>query len=438
MKSSLFALTLCLLFAGLNLPAAAAADASSKPKIVELDRIIAVANNDVITKDQLDQQVRLVKDRLQRQQTQMPPEKVLRRQVLDHMVLQRLQLQVAKRLGIRINDDKLNRVLNNIARQNQLSLDQFRGLLQKEGYDFADFRENIRDQMIISQLHQREIDDKVTVTDQEVSDFLANQKAHKGMDEEYHLAHILISLPEGATPDQIQAAQARAKKVLQELRGGADFSQTAIAVSAGQNALKGGDLGWRKAGQLPTPFADVVTKLHVGDISGLIRSPSGFHIVKLLDKRAGSKHIVKQTLARHILIRTNQLVSNDQARQHLQRLRQRILNGADFGQLARANSDDKVSAANGGSLGWLNPGDVVPRFEQVMNGLKPGQISKPFRTRFGWHIVQVMSRRNYDNTKDFQRSQARQQLHKRKAEEALQNWLRQLRDESYVDYRFNT
>ncbi|HKK05999.1 MAG: peptidylprolyl isomerase [Gammaproteobacteria bacterium] len=437
MKSSLFAITLCLLLAGLHAPFASADQSDSKPKIVELDRIIAVVNDDVITQNELKKQVRLIKDRLSRQQTQLPPENVLRRQVLEHMVVNHLQLQVAKRLGIRVDDDQLNQVLNNIARQNQLTLTQFRALLQKEGYDFADFREDIRHQMIISRLHKRQIDDKVTVTDQEVDDFLANKAANKGMEEEYHLAHILISLPEAATPAQIQAAQAKAQKVLDELRNGADFSQTAIAVSSGQQALKGGDLGWRKAGQLPTPFADVVTKMQVGDISGLIRSPSGFHIIKLLDKRSGSKHIVKQTLARHILIRTNELVSNDEARQRLERLRQRILNGADFGQLARANSDDKVSAANGGSLGWLNPGDVVPRFEEVMNGLKPGEISQPFRTRFGWHIVQVMARRNYDNTKDFQRSQARELLHKRKAEEALQNWLRQLRDEAYVQYRFN-
>ena len=417
---------------------ATAATPTGTPHIEELDQIVAVVNDDVITETELDNQLHFIEQQLRQRNTQMPPENILRRQVLDRQVLDRLQLQVAKRLGIRVDDEAVNHVLSNIADQNHLSLSEFRQVLANQGYDFANFREDIRNQMIISQLHKSQVEDKVTVTDQEVDNYLATMAARKGMNDEYHLAHILIALPESATPDQIQAARDKAEKVLQQLKTGADFEQTAVAVSAGQQALKGGDLGWIKAGQLPTIFADEVLRMEPGQISDLIRSPSGFHIIKLLDKRHGEQHIIKQTLARHILIRTNELVSDDDARQRLARLRERILAGADFGELARANSDDKVSAAEGGSLGWVSPGDLVPRFEEVMDSLKPGEISEPFRTNFGWHIVQVMARRDVDNTKQFERARAKELIRKRKADEALQNWLRQLRDESYVDYRLNS
>ncbi len=436
MRLYLFAIALATLWLGTALPAARAAD-TTHPRIEELDRIIAVVNNDVITQTQLDKQVDAIKRRLRGQHTQLPPENILRRQVLGKLVLDRLQLQVAHRLGIQVDDEQLNRVLDDIARRNNLTLPQFRQALAQEGYNFADFRENIRQEIIISRLHKREVGDKITITDQEVDNFLANQAARHDMGEEYHLAHILIPIPESATPAEIQTARTKADQILAQLHTGADFAQTAVAVSAGQQALQGGDLGWRKAGQLPTLFADIVPRMKQGEISDLIRSPSGFHIIKLLGKRSGQQHMVQQTLARHILIRTNEIVSDDDARQRLERLRQRILAGADFAKLAQANSDDKVSAANGGSLGWVSPGELVPKFEQEMNSLKPGEISQPFRTRFGWHIVQVMARRTRDNTQDFLRAQAREQIHKRKADEALQNWLRQLRDESYVDYRLN-
>ncbi len=436
MRPYLFALSLATLWLGIALQPALATTATPA-RVVPLDRIIAVVNNGVITTTQLDKQLTVITRRLHAEKTQLPAKNILRRQVLGKMVLNRLQLQAARQLGIQVDDEQLNHVLGNIARRNNLTLPQFRQAVTSQGYTFADFRENIRHEMIISHLHKRAVYNKIIVTDQEVNDFLANQAARHDMGEEYHLAHILIPIPESATPQDIQAARTKARQVLAQLYAGANFSQTAIAVSAGQQALQGGDLGWRKAGQLPRLFADIVARMKPGGISHLIRSPSGFHIIKLLGKRSTQRHVVKQTLARQIMLRTNQLVSDNDARQHLLRLRQRILAGANFAELSRANSDDTGSAANGGSLGWVSPGELVPKFESVMDALKPGQISQPFRTRFGWHIVQVMARRTRDNTHHFLRNQARELIRKRKADEALQNWLRQLRDESYVDYRLN-
>lgn len=436
MRPYLFALALAPLWLGTALQPALATTATPA-HVVPLDRVIAVVNNGVITTTQLDKQIIVITRRLQAEKTQLPAENILRRQILGKMVLNRLQLQAAQQLGIQVDDDQLNHVLSNIARRNNLTLPQFRQAVTGQGYTFADFRENIRHEMIISRLHKRAVYNKIIVTSQEVDDFLANQAARHDMGEEYHLAHILIPIPESATPQDIHAARTKARQVLAQLYAGANFSQTAIAVSAGQQALQGGDLGWRKAGQLPRLFADIVAHMKPGGISHLIRSPSGFHIIKLLGKRSTQRHVVKQTLARQIMLRTNQLVSDNNARQRLLRLRQRILAGANFAELARANSDDTGSAANGGSLGWVSPGGLVPKFESVMDALKPGQISQPFRTRFGWHIVQVMARRTRDNTRNFLRNQARELIRKRKADEALQNWLRQLRDESYVDYRLN-
>jgi len=418
--------------------AAAAQTNAAQSTVQEIDHIVAVANDDVITHTELEKRMRLVKQQLQGRQAKLPPDDVLRKQILEQLIMERLQLQVAERVGIRIDDESINQVVNNIARENNLTLDQFREVLTREGYNFADFRDNIKKDITITQLRKRRVENRVTVTEQEVDNYLISNASRGGSNDEFHLGHILIAVPEAASPDQIQAARQRAETVLGQLRLGADFAQTAIAESGGQRALEGGDLGWRKAGQMPTLFADSLINMQVGEISELIRSPSGFHIIKLLDRRTDEqRHTVQQTLARHILIRPNEVVSNSEAQQRITRLYERILAGADFGQLARASSDDTASAVEGGSLGWVNPGVMVPEFEEEMNKLQPGQISAPFESQFGWHIVQVMARRQHDDTQQFERMQARQLIGKRKTEDAVENWLREMRSEAYVEYRLN-
>ncbi len=411
---------------------------TANPVIKEIDHIVAVANDDVITYTELAKRTHLVKQQLQQRRAKLPPDDILRKQILDQLIMERLQLQLAQQVGIRVDDETINKVINNIARENKFSLEQFRDVLAREGYDFADFRQNIKKDITISQLRKRRVENRVTVTEQEVDNYLINMASRRGSNDEFRLGHILIAIPEAASPDQIAVAKDRAEKVLAQLRLGADFAETAIAVSNDQKALEGGDLGWRKAGQLPTLFSDSVISMQVGQLSDLIRSPSGFHIIKLLDRRTkAQRHTVQQTLARHILIRPNEVTSNAEAKQRITRLHKRIQDGADFAQLARASSDDTASAVEGGSLGWVNPGYMVPEFEAQMNKLQPGQFSQPFESQFGWHIVQVMARRQHDNTQQYERAQARQQIGKRKSEVAVENWLRELRSEAYVEYRLN-
>jgi peptidyl-prolyl cis-trans isomerase SurA len=401
-----------------------------------LDRILAVVNNDVITQSDLDIQTRTVVQQLRQRNAELPPADVLQKQVLERAIMDRLQLQMAGRTGIRVDDDTLNRAIETIAKQNNLSIDQVREVLARDGFDFAAFREDIRDEIIISRLRQREVGNKVTVTDQEVQNHLDNQKVQgASAGNEYQIAQILIALPEAPSPEQVQTAKEKAQKVLDDLRAGADFTQTATAVSDGQQALEGGGLGWRSAGQLPTIFTSVIPDMKPGDISELVRSPSGFHIVKLVDKRGDGASVIKQTQARHILIHTNELTSDQDAETRLAQLKQRIDGGEDMAALARANSEDAASAVNGGSLGWVSPGDLVPQFESVMNALEPGQTSDPFQTQFGWHVVQVVERRDHDNTDDLNKSKARESIRQRKGDEELQAWLRTLRDEAYIEFK---
>lgn len=428
-----FALLLCV-FLNLFSGVARAVDEPAGDAAA-VDHIVALVDDGVILQSELDEMLDTVKRQLHQQDGQLPPDDVLRKQVLERLIMMRLQLQYAERTGIRIDEEKLNAALTNIAQQNKMSLGDFRLALEREGFNFAHFRDNIRDQMIIAQLQQRQVNSLVTVSDQEVDNFLANAKTQGGVGDEYHLAHILIAVPEGASTEKVEAAHGKAQRVLDELRGGADFQKMAVSVSDAQQALEGGDLGWRSVAQIPSMFVDVVTHMKPGDVSDLVRSPSGFHIIKLIDHRGMDQHSVMQTHARHILIRTNDLVNDDDAKARLEQLKQRLEGGDDFAALARAHSDDAVSAAKGGDLGWINPGDLDPQFEEVMTGLAPGKISAPFRTQFGWHLVQVLERRSYDDTKDFHRNMAREMIRKRKAEEEIDVWLRRLRDEAYVEYR---
>lgn len=410
----------------------------AKPAVIPLDKIIVIVDDNIITQVELDERVRLISQQIKQKGGRLPPAATLREQILERLIMEKIQLERAEKSGIRVNDEMVNQVINNIARENRLTMDQFRKAITNDGYSFSEFRENIRTQIIISRLRKIQVENKVDISEQEIDNYINQSVADNSGNDEYHLGHILIATPEAATPAQIEQARVKAQKVINEIKMGDDFAQKAIAVSNDELALKGGDLGWRKTAQLPTFITSAVRNMTKNQVEGPLRSASGFHIIKLHDKRSNKqKHIVKQTLARHILIRPTEILSREEARARLQAILQRIKSGEDFASLARASSDDKASAAEGGSLDWVSPGTMVPAFEEEMNKLKPGEISEPFLTQFGWHIVQVLSRRNHDNTKQFQRSQAINLIRKRKTEEAIQDWLRRLRAEAYIDYRLN-
>lgn len=400
-----------------------------------LDRIVAVVENDVITQSELNQRIHVIERQYAGSATELPPPIQLERQVLERMVIESLQLQMAKARGIRVDDLTLNQTMQDLAARNHMSLPQFHDRLAAEGIDYASFREQVRNELIMSALRNRVVGSQVQVTDEEIDDLLAQQASSANSGVQYHLRHILIALPEGASPEQIQAALKRAKEVRKRALAGANFAKLAVNESDDQNALEGGDFGWRTAAEMPTLFARDVATMQDGDISGIIRSPSGFHIIQMVGRRGGPRAMVEQTHARHILIQPNELVSEEEARQRLETIRSRIDAGAHFGALAKANSDDKASAVDGGDLGWVSPGEMMPDFEQVMNSLEAGQISEPFRTQFGWHIVQVLDRRQHDSTQELQRDRAAETIRQRKFEEDTELWLRRLRDESYVEYR---
>lgn len=401
-----------------------------------INRIAAVVNDDVITALELEDEVTSIKQQLQQQGQRLPPEATLKKQLLERLILRRIQLQMADRTRVRVDDEALNRALDNIAAQNKLGLPEFRDVLERDGMDFARFRENLRKEIIINRLQQRQLQDRIVITEQEIDNFLANQALQKKDKLEYRIGHILISLPEAASPEQIQQARHKAERLVQALRDGADFAQTAIGESNSQTALEGGDLGWRRAEALPTLFADWVVQHQAEEISSALRSPSGFHIIKLLETRSLEKpFVVTQTRARHILIRNDEFSEPGEIQARLKVLRQRLLEGADFAQLAKAHSDDPGSAVEGGELGWVNPGEMVPAFETAMDTLAVDEISEPLRTQYGWHLIEVLERREHDSTDEVRRKNARDTLRALKLEPALQSWLRRLRDEAFVDVR---
>jgi len=403
---------------------------------VLLDRIAALVNEDVITHSELEARLQQVARNLP--DGRQPPMEVLRSQVLDRMIIERLQLQFAEQIGIRIDDGTLNRTMQEIARGNNLSLPAFREQLLAEGIDYDDFREQIRDEMTITRLRQRQVDSRVSVSDREIDDFIASQAGAVDRDVEYRLSHILVSVPEAASPEDIRQARERAEALRARIvEQGEDFEQVAIAESDGQNALQGGDLGWRPSGRLPSLFSRPVTLMEIGDVSELIRSPSGFHLIRLADRRGGQQSSVLRTHARHILIRPSAVLSSTEAREQLMSLKRRIEGGESFADLARANSQDPGSARQGGDLGWADPGQFVAEFEEVMNALEPGQISEPFQSPFGWHILEVIERRQHDNTREQLRARAREFIRDRKREEELEVWLRRMRDEAYVELRLD-
>ena len=368
----------------------------------------------------------------------MPPQEQLERQLLERMITTRVLTQAARESGLRIDDAQLQRALERIAEDNKLSLDAFRAQLEKDGVNFARFREEVRNEIVVSRLKEREVDSRIMITDAEIDGYLRNQTAQGGKDDEYNLAHILILVPEEAAPEQIQARRAVAERALTQLKGGADFRQVSASFSDAQNALEGGTLGWRSAARLPEMFVDGVKGLKVGDISPILRSANGFHILKLLDKRGNQTPvIVQQTHVRHVLVRTNEVVSEADAKQRLTDLRERIVLGnADFAELARQHSED-ASAARGGDLGWISPGETVPDFERAMDALEVNGVSEPVRSPFGWHLIQVLARRTEDLSGERQRMAARQAIRQRKSDEAYQEWIRLQRDKAYVEYRLD-
>ena len=401
----------------------------------ELDAIVAVVNDDVVLESEVSREVNLVIPQLQQQGTAVPPPEQLRKQVVDRLILKRLQQQRAKQLGIEVEEGALLEALTNIAARNGLSLEELKATLEAGGIRFQDFREDTRMQILLSRLQTQEVARNVQVTDQEVDRFLAKNASQLMPREQVRLQHILVALPDDPTPAQVAQAEKKAKGLLAKLRGGADFAAVAAASSDGRTALQGGDLGWFEMAAVPGLVADRARTMPKGEITEPLRSPSGFNIIKLTDIKGGGPQSITQTHARHILVRTNELVSDADAKARLNQLRSRIIGGDDFATLARAHSDDTGSALKGGDLGWVNPGDTVTEFEEVMGALGPNEVSEPFQSPFGWHILQVLERRTQDAADDLLRLKAREAIQRRKAEEATDAWLRQLRDEAYVELR---
>jgi peptidyl-prolyl cis-trans isomerase SurA len=427
-------LLLCLLSC---LSAAQAQTRRAQP--LEVDRIIAVVNDEAITANELRARLVTVERQLRTQNVQLPPPKVLEQQMLERMITDRVQLQFAKETGLRVSDLELDAAMRRIAEGNKLSLQDFRVALEKDGIAWTKFREEIREEIVLSRLREREVQSRIVVSDGEIDNYLANPDLGSGTGTvEVQTAHIILRVPEQATPDQLMRIGARAQAALDQIRRGEDFAKIAASYSDAPDGLSGGAMGARPLDRLPALYAEAVKKLKPGEVSDILRSPAGFHILKLISKKVegGVQPVatVKQTRARHILIKVNELVSEAEAKRKLVALKERLENGADFAELARLNSND-LSAAKGGDLGWLYQGDTVPEFEAAMDALKINQISDPVQSPFGFHLIQVLERRTEGANMERQRLAARQVLRDRKADEAYQDWVRQTRDRAYVEYR---
>ncbi len=420
----------------LLLLALAALPAAARDALL-VDRVVAVVNKDVITLTELAEHTARAEAELRRQRIAAPERAALERQVLERLVLDKAQLQLAASTGMRVDELQLDRAVQRVAQNNNMTLAELRRALERDGVEFERFRAELREQILLTRLREREVDDRVEVSEAEVDLYLEEHKASLAAKVEYDVAHVLVRVPEQARPEQVEQARARAERVRDEARTGGDFARLAASHSDAGDALQGGALGWRAPGRLPELFAEALAGMQPGAVSEPLRSPAGFHVVKLLGRRgAGDAAPVTQTRARHILVKTNEIVSEEDARRRLQGLRERIAAGADFAELARLNSEDGT-AARGGELGWVYPGDTVPEFERAMNALAPGELSPPVRTPFGFHLIQVQERRAADVSAERQRLQARLALRERKADEAYQDWLRQLRDRTYVELRLD-
>ena len=404
---------------------------------VLLDRVIAIVNDEALTQFDVNQQKRVVLEQMKAQKVTPPAPDVLEKQLLDRLITERVLMQVAKETGVRVDDTQVERTIARIAQDNKLSAGDFRKAVEQEGMPFSKYREDVRNEIMVQRLRDREVEGRVSVSDAEVDHFLATVASQAGGDVEYRLSHVLVLVPEQASPDQIEARLRRAEEALRQIRAGADFGQVAAGFSDAPDALQGGTLGWRAPARLPTVFADPVRGLKPGEVSGLLRSASGFHIVKLLESRSrNAPTVVEQTRARHILVKVNEVTSEQDAKTRIERIKDRIDLGAKFDEQAKLGSEDG-SAVKGGDLGWVSPGDTVPEFEQAMKSLTIGDVSPLVRTSFGWHLIQVQERRTQDVTAERQRDQARMALRQRKSDEAFQDWVRQTRDRAYVEIKID-
>ena len=425
-------ISLLLVLALVALAPAHAAELSKRG--VMLDRVAAIVNENVIPQSELDDQIAIISQRLAEQRTAMPPQDVLRKQVLDRLIVQEVQLQRAGRLGLKISDEQLNAALNEIATRNNITLADLPRALASQGVDYGGYRENMRKEIALSSLRQRDVIAKINITPRELEQFIERQKKLPSASTEYNVSHILIAVAQDASQKEVDDLAKRAQDIYERATGTEDFGRLAVAYSNSQTALEGGSLGWRKGPELPTFFAEEIVKLKPGGISKPIRTPSGFHLIKLNETRStDGNRIIDQTHARHILIKPNELLDDATVRQKLTAIRERILKGEEFAAFASSMSEDSGSSVNGGDLGWTGPGTFVPEFESTMNGLAIDEISAPIRSPFGWHIIQVLGRRSFDTTEEQIRQRAFNQLRESKADEETELWLRRLRDEAFVD-----
>ncbi|MEI7841794.1 MAG: peptidylprolyl isomerase [Gallionellaceae bacterium] len=410
--------------------------AESSKQLTPFNQILVVVNEDVITRQELEARLVIVANQLKKQGTALPDADVLEKQILERMIGDLLQQQFAKETGLRIDDVQLDKALNRIAQQNKItSLTAFRAKLEQDGINYNKFREEIRAEILAARLREREVDSKLMISDNEIENYLKNQAKQVGKGEELNLAHIMVVVPEQASAEKIQTYKTRAEQALAKLRAGAPFAQVAAGFSDAQDALQGGQLGWKAADRLPPLFAEPLVKLKPGEMTEILRSPNGFHIIKLLERRSKDAPIViTQTHARHILIKTSELVPENEAKSRLAEIKQRIDKGADFAEQAKLFSEDG-SAAQGGDLGWLSPGETVAEFEGPMDALKISQISGLVQSGFGWHLIQVLERRNTDVSAEQKKLQARNAIRTFRSDEVFQDWLRQLRDRAFVEYR---
>jgi peptidyl-prolyl cis-trans isomerase SurA len=424
---------------------ASAASGKQRVKPELADAIVVVVNDDVITRNELTQRLAFVERNMKAQGVALPPAAEFRKQVLDRMIIDRAQLQLAKEDGLRVDDLMLDRYLARIAESNKMNMQQFRDQIERDGTPFGRFRESIRDEILMQRVREREVEGRLQITESEVDNYIAAQNGTgAAAPQELQLAHILVGIPENATAEQISARRNKAEDLLRQLKTGADFAKIAATYSDASDALQGGDLGWRNQDRLPQLFLDAVGQLKEGEVSGIVKSANGFHIVKLVGKRAVSlvragaapaAPTVSQTHARHILIKVNQVVTATEANRKLLELRERLINkAATFEDLAKLYSND-LSASKGGDIGWIYPGDTAPEFEKAMDALQPGEISQPVQTQFGYHLIQVVERKSDDVSKERQRLLARAAIRERKLDEATQDWLRTLRDRAYVEFR---
>jgi len=433
-----------LLIAALALAAFAASaqrsppvSTAAPPRVIAIDRVIAVVNDEAITQYELDDARSIVLQQLKQQNVQQPATDVLDKQVLERLIVERALLQHAKDSGIKVDDTQVERAIQRIAEDNKLTLDGLRQALSRDGVTYVKYREDVRREIIVQRLREREVDARITVSDAEVENYLATIKAQSGGEAEYRLAHILVVVPEQASAEQIEAKRRRATEAFKNISDGADFGQVAAGFSDASDALSGGNLGWRPGARLPTVFADTVRGMKVGDVSPVLRSAAGFHIVKLIDRRSQNEAaLVDQMHVRHILIRVNEITSEADGKAKIDRLKDRLDAGAKFEDMARLNSED-ASSAKGGDLGWVSPGDTVPVFEEAINKLALKQVSAPVRTPFGWHLIEVLERRKQDVSADRARMQAQLAIRQRKSDEAFQDWVRQTRDRAYVEVRLD-